>query len=150
MAAIVVTAPELRHRRAHPPRHLRSVDGPSTGTARTGSRANPERPVAAQIPLREAPVPWLAIVVGATMLFLLLGSLTIASGRGALSGLAPTVEPVEAPTGAPTVTAVAGDTMWGIARRIQPTGDLRPLVDRLVALNGSADLVPGQAVVLPS
>ena len=39
----------------------------------------------------------------------------------------------------PAVTVVVqdGDTLWTIARRIQPSGDVRALVDRLAAVNGS-------------
>lgn len=47
------------------------------------------------------------------------------------------------------VVAQPGDTLWTIARRLQPAGDVRPLVQRLSELNGGAQLVPGQAVRLP-
>ena len=36
-----------------------------------------------------------------------------------------------------------GDTLWSIARRLQPEGDVRPLVDQLVDLNGGTDLAVG-------
>ena len=42
-----------------------------------------------------------------------------------------------------------GDTLWSIARRLQPEGDIRPLVDRLVDLNGGADLAVGQRLPIP-
>ena len=42
-----------------------------------------------------------------------------------------------------------GDTLWAVARRMQPTGDLRPLVDQLVALNGGTALEVGQVLVIP-
>ncbi len=42
-----------------------------------------------------------------------------------------------------------GDTFWSIARRIQPEGDPRPLVDRLVADHGSAVLEVGERIALP-
>ncbi len=41
-----------------------------------------------------------------------------------------------------------GDTIWSVARRIQPAGDIRPLVDELVDRNGGAALRPGQVLVL--
>jgi nucleoid-associated protein YgaU len=47
------------------------------------------------------------------------------------------------------VTVRPGDTLWAIARRVQPTGDVRPLVDQLVATYGSATLQPGQVVSIP-
>jgi len=42
-----------------------------------------------------------------------------------------------------------GDTLWSIARRLQPEGDVRPLVDRLVDLNGGTDLAVGQRLPIP-
>ena len=42
-----------------------------------------------------------------------------------------------------------GDTLWAIARRMQPTGDVRPLVDRLAASRHGAALHPGDRLVRP-
>ena len=42
-----------------------------------------------------------------------------------------------------------GDTLWAIARALQPTGDLDGLVDRLVRLNGGPSLAVGERVRLP-
>ena len=36
-----------------------------------------------------------------------------------------------------------------LSRDLQPTGDLRPVVDELAALNGGATLEAGQTLVLP-
>ena len=55
---------------------------------------------------------------------------------------------IVADTSGSVVIARAEDTMWSIARRIQPTGDVRALVERLVAANGSA-IQPGDRVVVP-
>ncbi|MEY2423544.1 MAG: hypothetical protein QOI95_3611 [Acidimicrobiaceae bacterium] len=41
-----------------------------------------------------------------------------------------------------------GDTVWSIAHDLDPSGDTRATVDRLVALNGSAALEPGQRLRL--
>ena len=41
-----------------------------------------------------------------------------------------------------------GDTVWSIARRLQPDGDVRGLVDRIVARNGGATVTAGQRLVL--
>jgi hypothetical protein len=51
---------------------------------------------------------------------------------------------------APGVTYVVrpGDTLWSVARRVQPGGDVRPLVDRLVARHGGAALEPGEVIRL--
>jgi LysM repeat protein len=94
-----------------------------------------------------------AHLVAAIVAFAVLLVLSLAIGNGALAGLAPgpSAGAAAAPSaGAPTIEVGAGDTMWSIARRIQPTGEVRALVDQLVALNGTAPLQPGQQLVLPS
>ena len=70
----------------------------------------------------------------------------------ALGGLAARAGPDGAGAGGEsivTVVAEPGDTLWAIARQVEPYGDPRPLVDRLVELNGGADLVAGQVVRVP-
>ncbi len=54
--------------------------------------------------------------------------------------------------GAPAAVYVVqpGDTFWEIARRLDPSGDPRPLVARLVAAHGSPVLVPGERLALPA
>lgn len=42
-----------------------------------------------------------------------------------------------------------GDTLWSIARSLQPKGDVRSLVRGLGAANGGASLTVGQVLVLP-
>lgn len=42
----------------------------------------------------------------------------------------------------------AGDTLWGIARDLQPEGDIRPLVDLLAERNGGSRLEAGQRLSL--
>ena len=42
-----------------------------------------------------------------------------------------------------------GDTLWSIARSLEPEGDVRLVVDRLVDLNGGAPITVGQQLVLP-
>jgi hypothetical protein len=66
------------------------------------------------------------------------------------------VRPLSATEGSAPVTAGTetllvqpGETLWDIARELQPTGDVRSLVDQLAALNGGASLEAGQTVVLP-
>jgi LysM repeat protein len=77
----------------------------------------------------------------------------IAIGRGALAGVVPhtTTTPAAATPGpgAHTIVVQPGDTLWAIARRIQPTGEVRPLVDRLAALHGPGVLQAGDRLVLP-
>lgn len=89
------------------------------------------------------------------VLAVMLGAIAI--GRGALSALAPAPGPPAA-AAAPSSNGVtgssvrvrAGDTIWSIARRLQPTGEVRPLVDRLVAANGSAAIRAGDRLIIPS
>jgi nucleoid-associated protein YgaU len=82
----------------------------------------------------------------------MLGALAI--GNGALASLAPAppsaATPAASDADTTTVTVAAGDTLWSIARRLQPTGEVRPLVDELVALNGTSPLQPGAQVVVPA
>jgi hypothetical protein len=64
-------------------------------------------------------------------------------------------DPAPASGGSPAAPVVhvvqPGETVWAVARVIQPEGDLRPLVDALVSANGgSAALAVGQRLVLPS
>lgn len=48
-------------------------------------------------------------------------------------------------TSAPVEVVVQpGDSLWTIARSLQPRGDVRPLVDRLVERAGGVTVVPGQ------
>lgn len=47
-----------------------------------------------------------------------------------------------------TVTVVQGDTLWAIAHRLVPNGDVMGMVDRLVELNGDS-IVPGQQILIP-
>ena len=61
----------------------------------------------------------------------------------------------ERPTGSPalqsgvTYVVQPGDTLWSIARRLDPHGDPRPLVDRLVAAHGGTTLHVGERLPLP-
>ena len=47
-----------------------------------------------------------------------------------------------------SVVAVQGDTLWAIAHRLAPQGNVMDLVDRLVELNG-ADISAGQVIRIP-
>ena len=68
------------------------------------------------------------------------GSLTASEPRSAVAATA----------SASSVHVVQpGDTLWTLARRAQPTGDVRPLVGRLSAAHEGRALRPGQRIVLP-
>jgi hypothetical protein len=113
--------------------------------------AHDGRPVGAPVELGLAPAHLAMAVAGIVVAMLL----ALAIGNGALAGLAPgpaapaAAASVGASPSATQVTVRPGDTLWDIARRAQPTGDVRPLVDRLVAAYGSSPLQPGQSVAIP-
>lgn len=77
-------------------------------------------------------------------------------GAGSLAGAgqgpppAPRAVVLDAsPVMASTYLVQPGDTLWSVARRLQPEGDVRPLVTRLRAASGGGPLAPGQRLRLP-
>lgn len=50
----------------------------------------------------------------------------------------------------PVVVVQQGDTLTSIARDLQPSGDIGPLVDRLAALHGPAPLLAGERIPVGS
>jgi len=67
---------------------------------------------------------------------------------GSAFGSAPASAPDRGPD--PIVYVVQpGDTLWSIARQVQPEGDARPLVERLERANHGARLRVGDHVALP-
>ena len=81
---------------------------------------------------------------------LLLVVLAARAALGALGG-GPLAAP-ETPAGrggaAATYEVQLGDTYWSIARHLQPSGDVRALVDHLSSEHGGAPLQPGEQLVL--
>lgn len=87
-------------------------------------------------------------VVAAFVALLLLAGLVV-TGRAVALAVAPAPPgsgPAVAPTGEVTEVVVVqpGDTLWGLARRLRPEGDVRPLVDRLADAHGPGPLQPGE------
>ena len=114
--------------------------------ARAPRPARPQarrRPGAVELRRRRAVVAFVALV--------LLG------GGSALGGPvgAPLTSPGQAPAErflpvAETSYVVRpGDTLWEIARALQPSGDVRPLVQRLADARSGAPLRVGERLVLP-
>ena len=46
------------------------------------------------------------------------------------------------------IVAQTGDTLWSIAQRVDPYGNITLLVDQLVIINGGT-VTPGQKILLP-
>jgi LysM repeat protein len=85
-----------------------------------------------------------ALHVLATQVVVLLANAVVARAAGGGT-------PVPAAgTPSPAVHVVQpGDTLWSIARQLDPAADVRLTVDRLADLNGGAPLTVGQRLVLP-
>ncbi len=77
---------------------------------------------------------------------LVLASLAMAGKAGAALGGLPLAAPERHPAESRFVVQ-PGDSLWSIAERIQPDGDVRPVVDELSTARGGAPLVPGEVVV---
>jgi Tfp pilus assembly protein FimV len=91
----------------------------------------------------------LAVVFAALTVLALPAAAFLASGSPATT--IPAASAPAAPSPARTVYVVQpGDTLWSIAHKLEPTADPREVVDRLVDLNGSAALQPGQRLRLTS
>ena len=75
--------------------------------------------------------------------------LAMRAGMATLGGV-PASAPEGNITGPPARVVVVqpGDTMWTIARAVQPDGDVRPLVDALLA-DHPAPLQPGDRLLVP-
>ena len=83
---------------------------------------------------------------------LALGAVVVAGQAGAALGGSPLGAPGRSPTlvSSRTIVVRPGDTLWAIAQRLDPGADPRPVVDELVALNGSAPLQPGETLRAPA
>lgn len=56
-----------------------------------------------------------------------------------------------APAGATQTHVVQhGESMWSIANDVAPAGEAALYVERLVEVNGSSTVVPGQSIVVPA
>lgn len=87
-----------------------------------------------------------AAVLGGTLFMggLAVGALSDTGAPAIGSGSAEAPEPIARST----YVVQPGDTLWTIARRIQPTGDVRPLVDRLADAHGGGALQVGDRITL--
>jgi LysM repeat protein len=53
------------------------------------------------------------------------------------------------PVARTTYVVAPGDTLWSIARRLVPEGDVRPVVDSLAAHRNGRPLQVGERIALP-
>jgi hypothetical protein len=130
--ALPVGAPRRSHRRTGPA--LRVLEGGRS--PRSLTRTYARRRVAALVLALVALVAVVALAVAALDL----------TGSALGSSAAPAAA-AGASTG-PVLVVQPGDTLWGIARRLQPRGDVTGLVDHLAALHGSGPLEPGDRLPL--
>ncbi|MBV8234473.1 MAG: LysM peptidoglycan-binding domain-containing protein [Acidimicrobiia bacterium] len=91
----------------------------------------------------------MAVLVGLVVLMLLV-VVAARAALGALGGgpLAAPGTPAGRGGSAAVYVVQPGDTYWSIARRLQPSGDVRALVDRLSTEHAGAPLQPGEQLTL--
>ena len=142
MVAIATAPPTLRTR--FPSRPVLVVLPPVT---RPGARIYRRRRLAVLVAA-------LSVVLLAVLLTSLAGSSTASDVRISPSEAPIVREPSAYGASGQGVPARAvyvvqpGDTIWSIAHDLDPSGDARATVDRIVALNGGAALEPGQRLRL--
>jgi hypothetical protein len=95
------------------------------------------RLLAGVVVLITAVVVWMAIV----------GALSLLRGPAASSPASAATAAVP-PAAAEAYIVQPGDTLWTIAARLDPDGDLRPVVDELADRAGSPVLQAGQRIDL--
>lgn len=125
----------------------------TTAPRRCAGAATHVRPSAAVYRRRQLAA---AAVVAAAVTAAGLGLSALGGGSLTTSGVgsAPAGD-IEIETGSlrtvATVTHVVapGDTLWSIARSLQPEGDVRPLVDEMAASRGGRPLQVGERIRLP-
>jgi nucleoid-associated protein YgaU len=99
--------------------------------------------------LRRRRLMVLLAAVTAALLLVLAASRAAATFRDVPASV-PERRPAPALSNAASAYVVQpGDTLWSIARKMQPHGDVRPLVDELVHRNGGTDLAVGQRLAIP-
>lgn len=119
-----------------------------------GGRSAARRAPAAVYRRRRLVAVALLVMVASLMYLASIGATALLRGHRLAgpardSGASSTPAPAAAAPSRPELYVVQpGDTLWSIARRLQPEGDLRPLVDRLADRNGGASLQVGQRLWL--
>ena len=116
------------------------------------SSRSPSRPVLVVLPPVTRPEAGVYRRRRLAVLFAALSLLALPAAALLVSGPSTnTVPTASAPAAIPARAVYVvqpGDTLWSIAHKLDPAGDPRETVDRLVGLNGSAALQPGQRLRL--
>jgi nucleoid-associated protein YgaU len=166
MAAVVLAPhpeprrPALRLVVSTPPGAARTRPARTTRTTRTaeaGQAVRPHRHDAAVYRRRRVAV---ALVLATVVVLGFLAARAVTGSAGDLAvvtagsldapvaSVAPAAAP-SAPAASPQVYVVRpGDTVWSIAERLQPEGDVRGLVDQLTERIGGSGLQAGQRIAL--
>ena len=103
-----------------------------------------------------APRPALRLVAGSVpaprwsaRLLALAGALVVVVAALYLVQAGPTAAPGQVPASDATHVVEAGDTMWSVAMEVAPAGEAATYVERLVELNGTSVVEPGDVLALP-
>ncbi len=155
MAAVIAPVPSHNPRfpAPHVPApHVPAPQGPGSARPRLrviqgGGESNPARPAY-----------WRRRLVAAALVVLVMAAAVVVAGRAMelAGGLIQADPPAsnlvggDAQLGAHAYVVQPGDTLWAIARRVQPEGDVRPVVDELASRLGGATIQPGQRLDLGS
>jgi hypothetical protein len=99
----------------------------------------PDRPVTAATYRRRRLVAGLLVVL-VLVVVVLTASRLVGGGATPVDRSRPIAEV--------SVLVQPGDTVWSIAESLAGTGDVRPIVDAIVAANGGADLAVGERLLL--
>lgn len=102
---------------------------------------------------------WAAAVLAVVVLFGVLGAARVVEGRvlpstavaapgAGSSDPSVALAPATPATGGSLHVVRPGESVWSIARTLQPAGDIRPVVDRLVERSGGGALQVGQRLDL--
>lgn len=136
------SSPRRRPFRSGPLAHVASP-----ATARPTRRG---RPTAAQFRRRRAVAGLVALVLlgGGAVLGVPGGVPLTSSGRAPAANLRGGAEVQAVPVARASYVVRPGDTLWRLARELQPTGDVRPLVQRLDAQRSGAPLRVGERIVV--
>lgn len=89
----------------------------------------------------------LAVLAGASVVRA--GAVAVAALAGGTAAVAVLPPATAVPAPQPVHVVRPGDTYWSVAVSLGRPGDVRAVVDRLVAVNGSRRLQPGDRLTLP-